>query len=329
MLLPIKNHTLYPPYLGCSFVIPRSYTVDQTIIRNHFCFVKWGVMIAAITCFFNPIDHDVLLKNYWEFRKNLGTVKLFTAELSFDGEQQIPDSLYIEGRKDQIFWQKERLLNFLVSTIPRKYDVIVWLDADILFEDANWTTLVENALQQHPLVQVFETAKVPDIRNEIREIPSITRSPDGDPGFGWAMQRDLFERTGLLDFFVTGGADLMMYYAATGNFKNPMLSRMNLNWRRDYLIWSAQLYKEIQGNIGCIPATIEHLYHGTYADREYAERWLMLIRHDFSPRQDLVINDVGIWEWSSGKTEMHEEIVDYYDERKEDEKWLKNSPLVS
>jgi hypothetical protein len=39
-------------------------------------------------------------------------------------------------------------------------------------------------------------------------------------------------------------------------------------------------------------------------------------------KPDIKINENGIWEWASDKPELHEEVAEYFEERKEDEIWI-------
>jgi hypothetical protein len=119
-----------------------------------------------------------------------------------------------------------------------------------------------------------------------------------------------------------GGGDNMMYFAAMGFFNTYMLTRTNIEWRREYLRWAAPFYREIKGNLGNITGDITHLYHGTYADRQYVERWMILSRNSFNPTEDIRINKEGIWEWASDKPDLHESVAEYFEERKEDEEWI-------
>jgi hypothetical protein len=73
--------------------------------------------MAVLTTYFNPCGYHNLRRNYWEFRKRLG-VALHTIELSFDGTFEIPDALQVSGGRDNLLWQKERLLNLLADTLP-------------------------------------------------------------------------------------------------------------------------------------------------------------------------------------------------------------------
>ncbi len=285
-------------------------------------------MLAAITCHFNPIEYDNLIRNYWMFREDLKGVDLFTIELSFNGEFCIPDAIHIEGSPEHIMWQKERLLNLAIQQLPAQYDKIAWIDGDVLFDNKDWAKEAESKLDEFPMVQLFEAGYDTDSDLELiqNRIPGIVaagvETADALPGRAWAARRYLLEEQGLLDTFVMGGADIMMYYAAMGMFNTFMLTRTNIDWRKSYLRWAAPFYRMIKGKVGHVSGTITHLYHGTYADRQYVERWIILSKNRYNPDEDVRINRDGIWTWASDKPELHQAVADYFEERREDEKWI-------
>jgi hypothetical protein len=287
-------------------------------------------MLAAITCHFNPIEYENIVRNYWMFREDLEAqdIKLHTIELSFNGKFEVEDAMHIEGTPKHIMWQKERLLNLLIEQLPPEYDKIAWLDGDILFNNKNWFEDAEKMLDEKPLIQLFEKGTATDANlDPVASMPSIAAAgltaTSARPGYAWAARREVIEKCGgLLDTHIMGGGDNMMYYAAMGMFSTFMLTRTNIEWRRAYLKWAAKFYREIHSNLGFIPGEAVHLYHGTYADRQYVERWMILSRNRYNPEEDIRINENGIWEWASDKPDLHESVAEYFEERKEDEEWI-------
>ena len=287
-------------------------------------------MLAVITCHFNPIEYENIVRNYWMFREDLEKrdVNLRTIELSFTGRFEIEDAVHVNGTPKHIMWQKERLLNLLIEQLPPEYDKVAWLDGDLLFNNENWFEDTEKALDEYPLVQMFEVGTATDAKlDPVASMPGIAAAgltaKSARPGFAWAARRETLEKcNGLLDTHIMGGGDNMMYYAAMGMFSTFMLTRTNVEWRRAYLKWAAKFYREIHGNVGHIPGEVIHLYHGTYADRQYVERWMILSRNNYNPETDIRINENGIWEWASDKPDLHESVAEYFEERKEDEEWI-------
>lgn len=284
-------------------------------------------MLAAVTCHFNPIDYENIVRNYWKFRTDLQCDDLFTIELSFNGKFEISDSIHIEAKPEQIMWQKERLLNIAIEQLPAKYDKVAWIDADILFLNPEWVKLTEEKLEKHPLVQMFEYGNDTDSNlNITKRTPGIIKAginpTELKPGYAWAARREVLEKVPLLDTHIMGGGDTMMFYAAMGIFNTFMLTRTNIEWRQSYLRWAAKFYQAIHANIGYVEGDVTHLYHGTYADRQYIERWMILSKNRYNPEEDIRLNSNKIWEWASDKPDLHEDVAKYFADRKEDEIWI-------
>lgn len=114
-------------------------------------------MLAVVTCFFNPCGYARPIENYFRFRQSLGSIPVFTVELSFSGQFVIPDSMRINACPDyQLLWQKERILNHGIARIPACYDKIAWLDCDLLFANQKWFTQTEDVLDKYPVAQLFQ-----------------------------------------------------------------------------------------------------------------------------------------------------------------------------
>src|SRR6476660_344267 len=91
--------------------------------------------MLAVTSDFNPMKSRRRLANYRTFRSRLD-VPLVTVELAFDGQFELTsgdaDHL-IQLSGGDIMWQKERLLNIGIKSIPSAVKNFAWIDCDILF----------------------------------------------------------------------------------------------------------------------------------------------------------------------------------------------------
>ena len=91
--------------------------------------------MLAVTSYFNPMKSRRRLANYRTFRSRLD-VPLVTVELAFDGQFELTsgdaDHL-IQLSGGDIMWQKERLLNIGIKSIPSAVKNFAWIDCDILF----------------------------------------------------------------------------------------------------------------------------------------------------------------------------------------------------
>jgi hypothetical protein len=70
--------------------------------------------------------------------------------------------------------------------------------------------------------------------------------------------------------------------------------------------------------LGYTPGVIRHYYHGTKANRNYMERWKILMKHKYSPVQHLTYDSMGLL-IPTITDEFIKDIYNYFLERKEDE----------
>ena len=76
--------------------------------------------------------------------------------------------------------------------------------------------------------------------------------------------------------------------------------------------------RHIAGNIGHVPGTIEHSWHGSKAARGYQSRWGILTKHQFDPVADLKRNVWGVPELAGNKPELRRDLDRYFRSRNED-----------
>ncbi len=51
----------------------------------------------------------------------------------------------------------------------------------------------------------------------------------------------------------------------------------NEAYRREVMRWQDRALRHINRNIGYVPGTIEHLFHGRKSERGYQSRWDMFV----------------------------------------------------
>ena len=125
-----------------------------TMIENR-CHELWG-----ICAYFNPLGYDRRLLNYREFRRHL-SIPLVTVEIGYHGRFELDDNdadILIRCAGDDVLWQRERLWNLALQAVPTDCRKIARLDADILFESADWPHTASQRLDEFPLVQLFSEA---------------------------------------------------------------------------------------------------------------------------------------------------------------------------
>ncbi len=258
-------------------------------------------MLGIVTCFFNPCGYKRNVENYFRFRDALGH-DLVTVELSFNGEFVIPDAIQLQGDSKNIMWQKERLLNIGIESLPDQYDKVAWLDADLLFLNPNWLAEAEEKLEEVPLVQLFENIQHLNSQGHITktqtswmkglETDNLRRGKSA-PGGAWAARRDILSG-GLLDIDVTGGNDTAAVDCWLGDWNSWMFRQYSPKWKAGVLEWGKQQFEQIKGQLGYLSGDIVHLYHGSDKNRNYGKRASYLIDHDFDPAKDITKDKNGL-----------------------------------
>ena len=284
-------------------------------------------MLHAVTCLFNPCGYRRLVENHRTFARHLG-VPLTTVELSFDGRFEVPDSIRVTGDPAaHTLWQKERLLNLAIDSLPPEVDEVAWVDADLLFLNRGWAAEAERVLDEFAVCQLFERCHLTDAGGRVKwtaegwaKVRAAGRSPERkhQPGYAWAARRNLLTGGGLYDRDVVGGGDRSMAFAWAGCPTPNGRQAEAPGWVRDYLDWAEGQRARTCGRIGVVRGDLVHLHHGEQKNRQYRERIGYLVDHDYDPAADLALDDNGLWRWASEKPAMHRAVRRFFERRNDD-----------
>ncbi len=303
----------------------------------------------AITSYYNPARYQRRLTNYKIFRANLG-VPLVTVELSFDNHFELADNdadILIQISGGAIVWQKERLLNLAVKSVPPDVDKIAWIDCDVIFERSDWADDASRKLDAFHVIQLF--SHLVDLNPEdhrtkfdYREAPfsrlgfislvsenKISKSEVAPApgqysasfvwGLAWAARRKVLEDHGLYDALIVDGGDRALIGATYGQFEKVIeVAQLNGSRQEHYLKWARPFYQAVGERIGHIAGRLYHLWHGDFENRHYRNRHLKLASFDFEPDSDLLIGENGAWQWARSRPDLEEFLVNYFTDRAED-----------
>ncbi len=301
--------------------------------------------LGVVAAYFNPCGFRTRAYNFERFVEPFvdSGIPLVIVEASFDGDAfTLPErhaSVRIRGR--DVMWQKERLLNVAVARLPASCTKVAWLDADVLFERADWAVETSSRLESHAVVQPFDQA-VRLRRGELRfpgdgdtwegfAAVSLRRPQEllrgnferhGHTGFAWAARREILDRHLIYDACIAGSGDHMMAHAFCGDWDSACIRRIlgPRGAHRDYFAaWSQRLYADVRARVSFVPGRLLHLWHGEMANRKYVLRNQELMDLEFDPRNDVRVGESGCWEWSSEKPTMHAWARQYFTDRREDE----------
>lgn len=300
----------------------------------------------AITSYFNPAGYQRRLANYRTFRQRL-SAPLITVEHSFDGtfELQAGDAdilLQVEG--GSVLWQKERLLNLALKSLPAEAVDVAWIDCDVVFEDAAWKEKTQSMLQSCAIIQLFSDmidlpAHIEDpladcvIASKPRGIVSLAAEPQLAAfdvaeragkrpvmrGLAWAAKKDLLIRHGFYDAMICGSGDRAMAFALYGRYQEVMDSLYaNEMQRGHFLRWAKPFHDAVAGRVGCLPGSVRHLWHGDITHRGWASRYRMLAEFNFNPDEDIRTSASGVWELTARQDDLAQRLLQYFISRRED-----------
>lgn len=297
--------------------------------------------LVIVTCYFNANGFRTRRETYDRFAASIreAGLRLVTVECAFgDAEFTLPagpDSMRVRGR--EVMWQKERLINLAIASLPAAVRKIAWLDGDVLFSNPDWAVQTAALLDEVPIVQPFRTAiRLPRSHTAYRGLGEVWSGfawvsevmPEvfardyvehGHTGFGWAARRDVLDRHGLYDACISGSGDHFMAHAMRGDVSMKCkLCPVGPRFREHFRRWAQGFYADVSGRIGSTPGTVLHLWHGDTKDRRYGERHEQLIDLDFDPATDLRMGSDGLWEWADERPLLRRWMGAYFDGRNED-----------
>lgn len=296
----------------------------------------------CITVQFNPAGYKSRLENYDIFADRLSKQKinLLTVELTFHNQSPVltgNNVLHLHG--NSILWQKERLINYAISSLPSECTNFAWLDADLLLPDG-WNEMVMKKLEKNDFVQVF--AQIAHLAPGVRLfgghridtkygivwqkktygenwIPYRLKRAiyHTEPGFGWASKRTAL-RGGLYDRLIVGGGDNWLADCLLDSYQlHHYLGKITEHQKQDMEEWKSHFLRNTNRSVDYLPVEIYHLWHGDSKNRAYHTRDLIFRMYDYDPRKDLKLEN-HVWEWASNKPKFHQSIIDYFRSRKED-----------
>lgn len=290
--------------------------------------------LALISPTFNPFGYKRPEENYGRFLRSLcsqlppGLNDRFSYVAAFDADYANllsnirPRSIrWFDAGDANFMWQKESLINIAIRELPPEFDAIAWIDGDLLFDNPNWYEQTCAALEESPVVQMFERIAYLGPDDECQSGGyGAAAAADGDrlgfraPGGAIACRRELLEH-GIYDRHVLGGGDEIFMEACLGRARR-FYERLNPAWQQHVRHWCEDFG---QHEVGYIPGTVRHLWHGDRAGRQYTSRHQLLASHNFDPEADVRIGGNGLLKWSSDKPALHTAVRDYFRGRAEDQ----------
>ena len=312
-------------------------TIKTAIANNSPIEEKLNVIIVVS----NPCLYAkryILLKEFVKkIEEEEDHVNLFIVELVYGKQKFIitdkNNKNHLQLKTEVPLWHKENMINLGVKyLLPKDYKAFAWIDADVEFDSASWaldTLKILNGCKD--IVQLFSHCiDMDQDKNNLNIFNSfgycfekqknytIKGSDYWHPGYAWAITRQAYEKiNGLYDKGILGSGDSIIAMSLINkcNFVN------NSKYSKDYNNSMLEYQKKASKlRLGYVPGIIRHYYHGSKINRNYTERWKILMNHKFSPINDITYDNVGIIiPRSSFSKEFKKDILDYFKDRKEDD----------
>lgn len=308
-------------------------------------------VIAVVS---NPIGYQTRYKHYQTFKRHmkLSGVTLITVEMAFGDRPHMvtskndPDDVQLRSFEE--LWHKENMVNIGFQRLTQIYpdwEKVGWFDADITFLNFNWVNECIEALEHYLIIQPWSHCtdlgpKGQSILNresflymyqENKFHPPSDWGTKGEytdkkgwwhAGYAWAARREIIEDLGgLLDIPLIGAADLMMAHAMIGNAHRALPDGLTQGYQ-DYLFrWEELCRLYLKKDVGFVDGTIVHHYHGSRANRQYWDRWKILINNKFDPNTDCRRDSQGLWQLNvhdARTIRIRDEVRAYFRQRNED-----------
>jgi hypothetical protein len=271
-------------------------------------------------------------------------VVVYVVELVYKNQKYIitkPNNpRHLQIRTETPIWHKENMTNLGVRRLlPQNWKAMAWIDSDIEFENPTWamdTLKILNGTKD--VVQIFshcvdmnqdyETMTIfTSFGQQFVKKMQYTKKPMNfwHPGYGWACTRKAFDKMGgLYDKGILGSGDNIMALC----FIQQGLTAINEESTQDYKDSVLEYQDRVkQLRLGYVPGVVRHHFHGSKKNRNYGERWKILVNYNYAPSLHVTYDTEGILiPTPECPKEMLDEIFGYFQERNEDEYYTWTAP---
>lgn len=281
--------------------------------------------VAVCIAYFNPCKSVRLLMNYLFITEKLrcASIPYFTIEVIFNNRQHEINNAHHVHSNSYMFY-KEQLYRILETKIPPCFTKLCFLDADIVFENADWYNEMSNKLNDVQIAQIFSEAHWLDItyKKILYSKLSVSFLKQGEnligrhhTGFGFGMQRKWYKEVGFFDLAIVGGGDCLFIQSYNKCINQDYTKIFNLN-EPNYFKYTKKLIAS-SPKLSCISGNVYHLYHGSTENRQFLTRNIILKSRNITNILDILVkNDDGLYEFKD--SEINDEVYQYFRKRDDD-----------
>jgi hypothetical protein len=279
----------------------------------------------------------ILAKQFLYRLTQEANVAVYVVELAYGNKPfYITDAKnpsHLQLRTDIPLWHKENMINVGIrKLLPAKWKAVAWIDTDVEFESTTWALDTLKILNGYKdVVQVFSHCIDMDKDESVMQIfnsfgyqydkqqpYSKNKTNFWHPGYGWAMSRKAYDRIGgLYENAILGSGDNIMSLATICRGLNGVNDESTEGYKQTIRLYEA---KAKMLRLGYVPGVIRHYYHGKKKNRQYSERWRILVDHLFDPIEHITHDSNGILiPTNTCPPEIIVKIKEYFYARNEDE----------
>lgn len=289
---------------------------------------------SIIVSFFNANDYELPKRYLQETLKHAlstGREVIFTQAV-LPGQNPLPWPDGVRAFVYEVpsyFFYKENLWNMAAKEASG--DSLIFIDADVTYQNPDWVENVEEALKSCDVVQPFTKAVwLDEFGNLERDrVPCSDHLVSGEninlstghPGFGWAMTKEAYAKIGgWYDIAANGSGDVAFVFALASRDQYELVMRHFPQQDRMVLTPSFQEYRKHVSSLGLKVGTVpecvvHHKWHGTIRNRRYKRRDTCMPRVE-NYEYNLKRRDDGILVWND--QESAEAFKELFSDRLDD-----------
>lgn len=315
----------------------KEYSLYRNI-TNFNNFSEDNEKLHVIVVFENPCSYSkrtALTKIFFKKMDQNQAVFTYVIELCYSKQQSSiidknnPRHLLL-NTNTAYMWHKENLINIAVKKLlPKSWKSFAWIDSDIEFDNPSWAlNALELLNRSKDVVQLFGEALSYN-KNSTYEIqPGFVfqkmlknkQKTFSRTGLAWAISKKAYLTLGkFLDYLILGSGDKIFAFALFNSSKisDFLPSGFNKNFINMILLFQEKASKL---KVGYVPGIIKHFYHGSKKNRQYYNRYKILIRHKYDPKKHLFELENGLLVPSkSCPRRLLRDIHNYFKQRNEDD----------
>jgi len=242
---------------------------------------------------------------------------------------------HLKFKLNNILWVKENLINLAIKHLPNEAEYIAWSDRDIYFLNPLWVEKTIEKLKIYDIVQPWSEVIHLNSLNELQILSrgncmsfsskSILSSAiknnttkGSSTGQIWAINKSFYDKIEKInDIEIIGGADSMIanFCILKNDSYEKILDRKTTIQSRSNWIKYKEKFKDVKYSY--INGTIAHYWHGDLENRQYTERYKILIDMNYDPDYDIMYDANGVLQFTKNGKRIEPFIKEYLISRKE------------